>query len=132
MGVSPDRPMDPATTPLWAKLEDEWLAMPLRSLGTHSPIRITYATVNRLIKDLMVLVGEDPYFYSTHSLRIGGATALFAQGANETIIRTMGRWSSDIHRLCVRACFEQCCNWTRQAGSATHSCLAEFDEVDDY
>jgi hypothetical protein len=36
-------------------------------------------------------------------MRIGGATALFAAGANETVIRTMGRWSSDLHRLYVRA-----------------------------
>ena len=78
-------------------------------------------------------MGEDPTLYSTHSLRIGGASALFAQGANETVIRTMGRWSSDIHRLYVRACFEQCLEWTRKAGSAKHTAVAvEFDEVDDY
>ena len=32
----------------------------------------------------------------------GDPTALFAAGANETVIRTMGRWSSDLHRLYVR------------------------------
>ena len=81
----------------------------------------------------MVVIGEDPAQFGTHSYRIGGATALFAAGANETIIRTMGRWSSDLHRLYVRACFEQCVNWTRQAGSATVSPLSgEFDEVDHY
>ena len=67
-------------------------------------------------------------------MRIGGATALFAAGANETVIRTMGRWSSDMHRLYVRACFEQCCEWTRRAGTQSVSDLAgmPFDEVDDY
>ena len=65
--------------------------------------------------------------------RIGGATALFAAGANETVIRTMGRWSSDIHRLYVRACFEDCCEWTRRAGSAQVSDVAgTYDEVDYY
>ena len=33
----------------------------------------------------MVSIGEDPTGYSTHSMRIGGATALFAAGANETL-----------------------------------------------
>ena len=58
---------------------------------------------------------------------------MFAAGANETVIRTMGRWSSDIHRLYVRACFEDCCEWTRRAGSQQISDVSGvFDEVDDY
>ena len=85
------------------------------------------------IKELMMAIGEEPSQFGTHSLRIGGATALFAAGANETVIRTMGRWSSDLHRLYVRACFEQCCEWTRKAGSTQVSDVAgEFDEVDSY
>ena len=90
--------------------------------------------VNDLIKKLMSAVGEDPAGFSTHGLRIGGATALFAAGASETVVRTMGRWSSDLHRLYVRACFEQCCSWTRRAGSTSASAVAgtEFDEVDGY
>ena len=103
-----------------------------RDPSTNTPLR--YDTINALIKDLMQRVGESAEGFSTHSLRIGGATALFARGATETIIRTMGRWSSDLHRLYVRACFEQCCAWTRKAGSATVSEVAnrDFTEVDDY
>ena len=68
-----------------------------------------------------------------HSLRIGGATALFAAGAEPTIIRTMGRWSSDIYRLYVRACFNQTLDWSRKAGSTlVHDVAQEFDEVDSY
>ena len=52
-----------------------------------------------------------------YSLRIGGATALFAAGADPIHIRTMGRWSSDCYRLYVRACFEQTMAWTRKLGS---------------
>ena len=67
--------------------------------------------------------------FGTHSLRIGGATALFAMGADETVIRTMGRWSSDIHRLYVRACFERCKEWTKMAGSAQVTDVARiFDD----
>ena len=33
----------------------------------------------------------------------------------------------------VRACFEQCCEWTKLAGSQTVSDLSgQFDEVDNY
>jgi hypothetical protein len=102
-----------------------------RDPATNTPIR--YDLVNSTIKELMVAAGESADGFSTHSLRIGGATALFASGASETIIRTMGRWSSDLHRLYVRACFEQCCDWTRRAGSTEVSTVnAAFEEVDDY
>ena len=71
-----------------------------------------------LLRTMMHSIGENAEQFGTHSLRIGGATALFAMGADETVIRTMGRWSSDIHRLYVRACFERCKEWTKKAGSA--------------
>ena len=102
-----------------------------RDPSTNSPLK--YDVINTMIKSLMRAIGENPDEFATHSMRIGGATALFAAGANETVIRTMGRWSSDLHRLYVRACFEQCCSWTKQAGSQTVTDLAgTFDEVDDY
>ena len=98
---------------------------------TNSPL--SYEKVLNVTKQLMASINENPAHFGTHSYRIGGATALFAAGANETVIRTMGRWSSDLHRLYVRACFEQCQEWTRKAGSATVSDLAgSFDEVDFY
>lgn len=94
---------------------------------------IEYETVHKLTRRLMTAIGENPDEFGTHSYRIGGATALFAAGANETVIRTMGRWSSDIHRLYVRSCFENCCSWTRRAGSTKVSeTSGVFDEVDDY
>ena len=94
---------------------------------------ITKETVHALVKSLMVSIGENPEHFGTHSMRIGGATALFAQGADPTVIRTMGRWSSDIYKLYVRACFERCCTWTSMAGSAkVTNVVVEFDEVDYY
>ena len=54
-------------------------------------------------------------------------------GADPTVIRTMGRWSSDIYRLYVRACFERCCEWTCKAGStAVTDLTVEFAEVEAY
>jgi hypothetical protein len=102
-----------------------------RDPSTNKPLR--YESVLEWTRNLMACIGENPADFGTHSYRIGGATALFAAGANETVIRTMGRWSSDMHRLYVRACFEQCRAWTRKAGSTQVSDVAgQFDEVDDY
>jgi hypothetical protein len=102
-----------------------------REPATNLPF--AYGTMNSIIKGLMAAVGEHPTEFATHSLRIGGATALFAAGANETVIRTMGRWSSDLYRLYVHACHEQCCLWSAKAGSTEVSPLSgTFDEVDDY
>ena len=68
-----------------------------------------------------------------HIWRISGATALFAAGGSDTIIRTMGQWSSDLYRLYVRACFEQCRAWSSKMGSTTFTpAFAAYDEVEDY
>lgn len=96
---------------------------------------LSYETVDRITNELLEAIGEDPTHFGTHSYRIGGATALFAQGASDTIIRTMGRWSSDIHQLYLRACFEQTVEWTKRAGSADCTQIAadfDFDEVSYY
>ena len=99
--------------------------------STNKPL--SYELVLGTTKQLMQAIGENPEHFGTHSYRIGGATALFAAGANETIIRTMGRWSSDLHRLYVRACREQCLRWTQRAGSTQVSDVAgTFEEVDYY
>ena len=89
--------------------------------------------MRRMLQDMLRSVGVDQKQFGLHSLRIGGATALFAAGADPMIIRTMGRWSSDCYRLYVRACFEQTMQWTVTAGSTRVSDVAgEFDEVDAY
>ena len=75
------------------------------------------ADLRDIVKALMRAVGEDPDQFGAHSLRIGGATALYAAGADPIHIKTMGRWSSDCWRIYVRACFEQTLSWTQRAGS---------------
>ena len=102
-----------------------------RNPADNQPLRTS--SVRDWTKGLMKAIGEDPTEFGTHSYRIGGATALFAAGADPTVIRTMGRWSSDCYRLYVRACHERCQEWTRRAGSmrVTDKVL-EFDEVDHY
>ena len=40
--------------------------------------------------------------YGTHSARIGGATALFKNGATMDVIKELGGWSSDAYKVYVR------------------------------
>ena len=88
--------------------------------GSRAPL--TVEAIRNWAKTLAHSVGQDPAHFGAHSLRIGGATALFAAGADPTVIRTMGRWSSDCYRLYVRACFEKTLDWTRSHASAVQLC----------
>ena len=102
-----------------------------RVAGTFEPLRSPF--IRAETKRLMALVGEEPSEFNTHSFRIGGATALFAAGADMTAIKTLGRWSSDIYQLYVRACRERCIEWTRKAGSQRFTDVdVTVDEVADY
>lgn len=102
-----------------------------RNVTNSKPI--DYHVLHNLTKNLAAAVGLDPAAYDTHSFRIGGATALFHAGAGEMVIRTMGRWSSDIYKLYIRCCFNRCSQWSRKAASTSFdSSAADFDEVDYY
>ena len=102
-----------------------------RVAGTLEPLRSPFMRAET--KRLMELIGEEPFEFNTHSFRIGGATALFAAGADMTAIKTLGRWSSDIYQLYVRACRERCIEWTRKAGSQRFTDVDfTVDEVADY
>ena len=107
-------------------------ATPLfRDPSTNKPL--SYAYMLKMVRRVVAAIGEDPLEFGTHSMRIGGATALFAQGADPTVIKTMGRWSSDCYKLYVRACHERCNEWTRRMGSAVVTdVVVEYDEVDYY
>jgi len=120
MQVDPLRAgQDPSTVPMF------------RRAGTTQPLLVD--DIMRAIRHIVRLAGMDPSEYGTHSLRIGGATALFAAGADMTVIRTMGRWSSDIYQLYVRACLERCCHWSKRAGSVDVTDVeGTIDEVDYY
>ena len=111
-----------AATPLFRQFDSEGRASPL-----------TTKRVLEWTRALMLSIGEDPTQFGTHSYRIGGATSLFAAGADPMVIRTMGRWSSDCYRLYVRACFSTTLDWTVRCGSQWVSDVAgEFEEVDCY
>jgi hypothetical protein len=67
---------------------------------------ISTAEVRDEVKAAMHVAGRDPSRYGGHSLRIGGATAALAAGVSPTLIRLMGRWSSDIYELYCRMSVE--------------------------
>ena len=55
------------------------------------------------IKKAVRLLGGDEKQYSTHSLRSGGATALFEAGCDDTTIKQHGRWASDCFQRYIHA-----------------------------
>jgi hypothetical protein len=63
-------------------------------ISTSDGWELSYSRLNAAIKKLATVFGLDPKRYSSHSLRIGGASALAAAGAPDYIIQLMGRWKS--------------------------------------
>ncbi|KDO25559.1 hypothetical protein SPRG_22230 [Saprolegnia parasitica CBS 223.65] len=59
---------------------------------------LSCAAVSSEIKQAAAACQEDPSHYSTHSLRSGGATALFRGGVPDLAIQKFGRWSSDAYK----------------------------------
>ena len=59
-----------------------------------------------MVKFLVESIGLDPAKFGAHSLRIGGAMAALAAGIQPTLIRVLGRWSSDIYEIYCRLSLE--------------------------
>jgi hypothetical protein len=51
--------------------------------------------VTRAIKEAALRSGENPERYGSHSLRSGGASALFNAGLDSLAVRQFGCWKSD-------------------------------------
>jgi hypothetical protein len=67
---------------------------------------ITTEEVRCMVRSCMAAAGKDPKRYGGHSLRIGGATAAHAAGVPPSLIRLMGRWSSDVYEIYCRLSIE--------------------------
>jgi site-specific recombinase XerC len=63
---------------------------------------LTRARLQRVLKLGIKAAGYDPKHWSTHSLRIGGASTLAAQGWPAETIMLLGRWSSECYLRYLR------------------------------
>ena len=54
------------------------------------------------IQAALTRVGINAAAYSGHSFRIGAATTAAASGVSDSLIKTLGRWSSDAFQLYIR------------------------------
>ena len=73
--------------------------------------------VAKMVKRLMAAIGLDPDRFGAHSLRIGGATAALAAGVSPSLIRLLGRWSSDVYRIYCRLSAEAAAGMAAVVGS---------------
>jgi len=63
---------------------------------------ITSAQFSFILKEGIKLLGLCPRFFSSHSFRIGAATAAAICGFNEESIKCFGRWKSSAYRSYIR------------------------------
>ena len=63
-------------------------------LSTQDGWELSYDKFNSAIKEVATAFGLDATRYSTHSMRIGGASILAAAGVPDYIIQLAGRWKS--------------------------------------
>ena len=64
------------------------------------------AVVER-VRAALTAAGIDPTPFSGHSFRIGAATSAAANGVEDSMIQTLGRWKSDAYLRYVRIPREQ-------------------------
>ena len=67
--------------------------LPLFRFGDGTPL--TRQMVGELLEQAAIEVGMDPTRFRSHSLRLGGATALYHVKPDMEYIKRFGRWSSN-------------------------------------
>ena len=68
--------------------------------GTNA--HISRHQISSALKRTAIISNLDAKCYSSHSLRIGGATALFLGGASDLTVQLFGRWSSNVYKSYTR------------------------------
>jgi hypothetical protein len=111
--------------------ESQWATTPLfRDPATGKAL--TVPQLREMVRYLMYMIGLDGSFYGAHSLRIGGATAMFKKKATPLQIKTQGRWGSDIYMIYIERCRLQSMALSRAACSTSvEPEEADFLGVDD-
>ena len=65
------------------------------------------------VRQALHKAGMDQSEYSGHSFRIGAATAAAANGLEDSVIKTLGRWRSLAYLLYVQILRDQLANYSR-------------------
>ena len=78
----------------WAIYARPLKGQPFLSSSQHGGIELKYLKFNQAIKKVAKLLHFNEGLYSTHSLRIGGASALAAANVPGHMIMLTGRWKS--------------------------------------
>ena len=74
-------------------------------LASHGPDRfrkgsyLTREAFVRSVREALTRAGMDAQCYSGHSFRVGAATTAAACGVEDSLIKTLGRWSSSAYLL---------------------------------
>ncbi len=81
----------------------------LRQYGPSGPlftlssgVYLTRSSVSATMKSLLRTAGINPETFSSHSLRIGAATAAAEAGLPDHLIKTLGRWHSHAYQTYIR------------------------------
>ena len=56
---------------------------------------LTRQDIQEVLQTVAASLGEEPQAYTPHSLRFGGASAMWAGGFDSYVLRAWGRWNSD-------------------------------------
>ena len=78
---------------------DRWLAgvnCPLLVRANGSPVR--RSEIRDLLRRAAIALGLPVDDFNVHSLRSGGASAIFAATGDEQLVRRFGRWASEAYR----------------------------------
>ena len=62
---------------------------------------LTRQTMIYMIRTILSHLGYDSKLYSGHSFRKGGATSLSEKGISDSMIQTIGRWTSDCYKIYI-------------------------------
>ena len=90
---------------LQRRLNVQVYGIPLGSQPAFIKANRAYYTLNlfrKELKDIITKIGYDNSCYNTHSLRIGGATMLARCGVADSVIKTHGRWKSNVFTDYIR------------------------------
>ncbi|CAE7269293.1 ESS1 [Symbiodinium sp. CCMP2592] len=112
---------DAAVCPVLATIE--FLELKWSEATPHPEERffgdLTRQDIQTALQTVAASLGEEVQAYTPHSLRFGGASAMWAGGMDSYVLRTWGRWNSDAFLAYL---------WTsRKASANTAACMARAD-----